>query len=126
MEDNAELKNRTVEFLLSIGWRQKEIEAIFSSLDRHLINPRTVEEMIIHDANFFEVLGPFGIAKAFTAGGARGQTYEQTADVFARNIDNVVFKTPAGKKPYEFRRQYAIDFIHPLFYLYRFRLIGSI
>ena len=68
----------------------------------------------MHDANFFEVLGPFGIAKAFTVGGSRGQTYEQTADIFARNIVNVVFKTPAGIKLYEPRRLYAIDFLNKL------------
>ena len=100
LQENTNLRSRTIEFLLSIGWSQKEIEDIFLSLARHTTDPCTIEEMIVHDANFFEVLGPFGIAKAFTVGGARGQTYEQTADIFAMNIENVVFKTPAGIKLY--------------------------
>ena len=96
LQGNNEIKNQTIKLLLSIGWGQKEIESIFLSLARHITEPCTVEEMIVYDANFFEVLGPFGIAKAFTVGGARGQSYEQTADIFSSNIEKVVFKTPAG------------------------------
>jgi hypothetical membrane protein len=35
----------------------------------------------VHDANAVEVLGAFGIAKAFTTGGARGQSNEQTVEL---------------------------------------------
>ena len=114
LQENSEFRNRTIQFLLSLGWSQDDIEDIFLSLARHLTDPCTVEEMIVHDANFFEVLGPFGIAKAFTVGGARGQTYEQTAEIFESNIKNVAFKTPTGTRLYEPRRQVAIDFLNNL------------
>ena len=42
LQENTELRNRTVNFLLSIGWSRKEIEAILLSLARHLTDPCTV------------------------------------------------------------------------------------
>lgn len=62
----------------------------------HLEDPRTPEAMIVHDANYVEVLGALGIAKAFTTGGARGQTYETTVNIFENNLNRAVFHTPEG------------------------------
>ena len=40
----------------------------------------------MHDANYVEVLGAFGIAKAFTKGGAERQSYEETIAIFRENL----------------------------------------
>jgi uncharacterized protein len=69
-------------FLYELNWTAIEIEQAFESLERHLKNPQTIEEEIICDANSLELLGAFGIAKAFTTGGARGQSYEETVEIF--------------------------------------------
>ncbi len=102
-------------FLEGLGWEQEDIEAILSSLLTHLKNPRTPEEVVVvHDANYFEVAGPFGIAKAFSVGGARGQTYKQSVDIFEGNLDRVVFRTPAGKRLSKIRKAYAKEFLRKL------------
>ena len=69
-------------FLQNLKWNKAEIEKAFLSLERHTSNPQTIEEQIVHDANYVELLGAFGIAKAFTTGGAWQQTYEETANIF--------------------------------------------
>lgn len=114
IQEEIELRDKTVEFLINLGWDQEEIDAILLSLSSHLTDPCTPEEMVVHDANYFETIGPFGIAKAFTVGGARGQAYEQTARIFEMNIDKVVFCTLSGKRLSEPRRIYAKDFLRRL------------
>jgi len=109
-----ELMGKTKAFLRGLGWKQDDIDMSLSSLLTHLKEPRTPEEMVVHDANCFELPGAFGIAKAFTVGGARGQTFEQTADIFQRNLDRVVFRTPAGKLLAAGRIAYAREFLQEL------------
>ena len=109
-----ELQDKTIAFLRDLGWEQEDIDAVFSSLLSHLTDPQTAEEMVVHDANYFEIVGALGIAKAFTVGGARGQTYEQTADIFESNLDRIVFRTPTGKRLYKTRKAYARDFLQKL------------
>lgn len=87
---------------------------MFTSLLTHLKDPRTPEEMIVHDANYVEILGAFGIAKAFTTGGARGQTYETTADIFENNLNRVVFRTSEGKRLAEESKSYCQEFLRRL------------
>ena len=106
-----DFRESVISFLLGVGWELSEIDAAFASLATHLTDPKTPEEMMVHDANFFEVTGPFGIAKAFAVGGALGQTYEQTLAIFKANIDKVTFRTPAGRETYEPRKKYAQLFI---------------
>ena len=64
-----------------------------------MTNPQSIEEKIVRDANYIEVLGALGIAKAFTTSGANGQAIEETADIFEhQHLDKVIFQTPAGKR----------------------------
>ena len=111
---HSEFRARAVCFLTDLGWPEGEIAASFAALARHLSDPQTAEEWMVHDANFFEVTGPFGIAKAFTVGGAHGQRYEQTLDIFAANLEALRFRTPAGRALYEPRKAYAAAFIQDL------------
>ena len=111
---DLDFRGRTVRFLAGLGWPEGEITASFAALARHLSDPQTAEERMVHDANFFEVTGPFGIAKAFTVGGARGQRYEQTLEIFAANLEALRFRTPAGRALYEPRKAYAAAFIEDL------------
>jgi hypothetical protein len=70
--------------------------------------------MIVHDANYFEVAGALGVAKAFIVGGAMGQTYEETIDIYEGFLNQVVFRTPVGKRLYEPRKEYAREFLQKL------------
>jgi putative transposase len=98
-------------FLASLGWAGPEITDALVSLRRHLTASVTVEERIIHDANAVEVLGAFGIAKAFTTGGARGQSYEQTVERYEQFLDQTRFVTPAGQALARDGRAYARAFL---------------
>ena len=113
--NNELFRDRVKRFLLDLEWSETEIEKAFASLARHLKDPQTVEEAIVHDANYIELLGAFGIAKAFTTGGARGQTYEETSDIFEyRYLDKVSFVTPVGKRIAEEKRSYTKEFLRQL------------
>jgi enhancing lycopene biosynthesis protein 2 len=68
-----------------LGWTAAETTEVLAALARHADGPVRVEERIVHDANAVEVLGAFGTAKAFTTGGALGQSYEQAAAIYARS-----------------------------------------
>ena len=71
--------------------------------------------MIVHDANYVKILGAFGIAKAFTTGGAYNQTYEETADIFKyQYLDRVEFVTPMGKRLAEEKKAYTKKFLKQL------------
>jgi len=94
MRSDAALKEKTKAFLEELNWGKGEINEIFESLARHLTDPQTVEEKIVHDANYVEMLGAYGIAKAFTTGGANGQSIEVTMHIFEHQFFNkVVFQT---------------------------------
>ena len=102
-------------FLQDLEWTEVEIEQAFQSLERHLEDPQIVEEKIVHDANYLELLGAFGIAKAFTTGGARKQSYEQTADIFEyQYLDKVEFLTPVGRRIAKEKRTYTKEFMKQL------------
>lgn len=102
-------------FLHDLEWAEAEIERAFQALARHLSDPQTIDEKIVHDANYLELLGAFGIAKAFTTGGARKQTYEETCDIFEyQYLDKIVFVTPIGKRIAQEKRTYTKEFIKQL------------
>ncbi len=102
-------------FLHHLGWSEPESTDILHSLERHLEDPQTTEEKMVHDANYLELLGAFGIAKAFTTGGARGQAIEESAAIFERQyLDQVEFQTPTGQRLAEEGRAYAKSFLRRL------------
>ena len=115
LSEDKSCRDRVQNFLHDLEWTEAEIEKAFLSLERHLNNPQTVEEAIVHDANYIELLGAFGIAKAFTTGGARGQTYEETANIFEyQYLDKVAFLTPRGKQIAREKRAYTKGFLKQL------------
>jgi HD superfamily phosphodiesterase len=115
LRENEQLRERVKTFLRKLEWTDEDIEGAFQSLERHLTDPQSGEEKIVHDANYSELLGSFGIAKAFTTGGARGQSVPETADIFEHQyLDKVVFQTPAGQRLAEEGRVYAKRFLSRL------------
>jgi hypothetical protein len=113
--DPPDLRKQATELLKTLGWSAGDIDLAFEMLPRHLSDPRTSEEQIIHDANYVEVLGAFGIAKAFTTGGARGQHYRETMKIFETGVlDRVTFRTPTGQRWAEEGRAYAKAFLRRL------------
>ena len=104
-------RNAALSFLTGIGWSEGELEEAALKLHRHGKDPQTVEEKFVHDANYIELVGAFGVAKAFTVGGARGQTLEETADIFEHNLGRVEFRTPVGRRLAEEGRVYANQFL---------------
>ena len=115
LRSDIAFRDRVKSFLRELNWTEVEIKQGFQSLERHLKYPKTIEERIVHDANYVELLGAFGIAKAFTTGGAYNQTYEETADIFEHQyLDRVKFVTPMGKRLAEKKKSYAKDFLRQL------------
>ena len=101
--------------LLRRGWSAAEAEEAMESLERHLRAPQSVEEEIVHDANYVELLGAYGVAKAFLTGGARGQSLEETVGIFeAQYLDRVHFRTPRGAELAREGREYAKRFLERL------------
>ena len=114
LTQDAQFEGQVRQFLTRLGWSTQEITEAFLLLERHCIDPQTSEERIVHDANYVEVLGAFGVAKAFTKGGAECQSYEQTIEIFERNLHRVEFRTPRGAELAKRRRQYAQSFLDQL------------
>ena len=115
LKSDGAFREEVKAFLLSSGWPEQKIEESLESLARHLARPETVEEKIVHDANYLELLGAFGIAKAFTTGGAQGQLIEESADIFEHQyLDKVEFQTPTGKRLAEEGREFAKEFLKRL------------
>ena len=115
LSEDKLFQNQVTCLLLGLEWTEGEIEQAFQSLERHLEAPQTIEEKIVHDANYLELLGGFGIAKAFTTGGARKQTYEKTADIFEyQYLNKVEFLTPVGKRIAKEKRTYTKEFMKQL------------
>jgi uncharacterized protein len=110
--DDPKFRAKAISFLQGLGWGELEIEEAAICLERHVKDPQTVEEKVVHDANCIELLGAFGIAKAFTVGGSLGQTFAETAEIFEnRYLNTVKFCTPAGKRMAEEGIAYAKAFL---------------
>lgn len=114
LHNDEQFRHRVSTFLHDLGWTRAEVEEAFQGLERHLKTPQTIEEAIVHDANSIELLGAFGIAKTFTTGGARGQSYEETVDIFEALLDSFVFHTPMGKRLAAERTAYTKEFLRHL------------
>jgi uncharacterized protein len=115
LREDAGFRNVTQAFLRGLEWTEPDIDDAFRSLERHLTAPVTVEEQIVHDANYIELLGVLDIAKAFRAGGARRQTYEETIDIFEKGyLNKIEFFTPVGRRMAEAGRAYVRSFLEQL------------
>ncbi|MCE5321815.1 hypothetical protein LLG46_00710 [bacterium] len=114
IRDDSSFRAETIAFLQGLGWSDADVENGLTALERHLHSPQSPEEDIVHDANYIEVIGALGIAKAFTVGGARAQSYEQTIDIYTGNLHKVKFKTPAGKRMADEGRPFAKQFLEHL------------
>lgn len=114
LRNDRMFRERVITFLRDLGWKDTEIEEAFRSLERHIKFPEIAEEKIVYDANYVEVLGAFGIAKAFTTGGAKGQSFEETAEFLDQYLDKIVFQTPVGKRLAEEGRAYVKEFLKRL------------
>lgn len=101
----------TESFLIMNGWTPEQVAEGFLALGRHHVMPMTSEEKVVHDANHLERLGAFGVAKAFTRGGADGQSYERTLAIFERNLRMTRFLTPRGRALATEGLAYCRDFI---------------
>ncbi|WP_152628068.1 hypothetical protein [Streptacidiphilus neutrinimicus] len=104
----------TAQFLEGLGWNPAEADEGVAALERHLTGPVSLEEQLVHDANYWEAIGPFGIAKAFTTGGARGQRIEETLRLARVFVDRPVFRTSTARRLAPARRAYAHSFLDEL------------
>ena len=115
MKSDDRFHTETVGFLKSLGWDGEKIKDGLISLERYTKDPQSMEEKLVHDANNLERLGAFGIAKAFTTGGARGQTYEETSDIFEYQfLDETKFYTPVANQHAQEGKKYAKEFMRKL------------
>ena len=111
IDDDDNFRAEVVQMLRSSGWSDSEISEGLTSLQRHGHDPQSPEEMVVHDANAVEVVGAFGIAKAFTKGGAEGQSYEDTVRIYSANLAQLRFFTPKGQEIHRERAEFARDFL---------------
>ena len=115
INDDEIFRQHVVKFLKDIGWEGDEVSELFKSLERHLELPATIEEQIVHDANKVDILGAFGVAKAFTMGAILGQTYEETVEYFEhKTLGKTVFYTPIAKRLAKEGQEYALKFLERL------------
>lgn len=115
LRDNQGFHSRSRAYLEQLGWQDYEIDEAFEMLERHIENPKTVEEGIVHDCNCVEEVGALGIVKAFSVGASRGESFEETADFIEnRYINTIVFRTPAGTRIGQERKAFTRDFIRRL------------
>ncbi len=112
VHEDAALTDQVRSLLSACGWNGTEIDEALECLERHLRAPQTVEEDIVHDANYVELLGAFGIAKAFLTGGSRGQSLQETVQIYEEGyLDQVSFRTPVGRRLAQEGREYAKRFL---------------
>jgi uncharacterized protein len=112
-DDSFRLQVR--DFLLGLGWGEGEVDRGFQSIGRHLEDPVTTEEKIVRDANFLELLGAYGVAKAFITGGARGQSVSESAEIYrARYLEKIEFRTPVARQLAAEGREFAKAFLERL------------
>lgn len=114
LKDDSVFRAETQVFLATLDWAASEVADALDQLKKHLSAPMSTEQKIVHDANYAEVVGAFGIAKAFTVGGHHGQSYRETISIFRGNIERTMFQTPSGQRLYEPRRAYALAFLKDL------------
>jgi hypothetical protein len=98
-------------FLTTDGWVDDDIDTAYVALVRHASSPVTVEERIVHDAAAIELLGAFGVATAFTHGGADRRSLEETMVAYGRSLERTEFKTPHGQELSMAGRDYARQFL---------------
>ena len=108
---DAALREAATQCLLEQGRSSDEIADLLEALDRHTTSPVSPEEIVVHDANILEVIGAFGIAKAFTKGGAEGQSHEETISHYRRFLDAARYFTATGRSVEPERRAYAQAFL---------------
>ena len=85
--------NKNRKEILELGYNREYIK----TLNRHIKNPKTVEEKIVSDANSLESVGKFGIKKAFAVGKKQKRTKKETIIFIKRNIKKIKFYTKKGK-----------------------------
>ncbi|MCQ1531584.1 HD domain-containing protein [Lutispora saccharofermentans] len=112
LETDSEFKRNTIDFLLGLGLSGEKITIYFECLKRHCKSPQRIEEKIVHDSNFIEVVGSYGLARAFNSAGTRGQTIEEIIDILETHYYNMIeCKTPFGKIVYNEKKKFAEDFL---------------
>lgn len=111
VRSDTALRGAVVEQLAEQGRSDAEIDELLLALDRHTAQPLSPEEVVVHDANVLEVIGAFGIAKAFTKGGAEGQSYEETIAFYRGFLARATFFTQAARSVEAERRAYAEAFL---------------
>lgn len=57
LSNERAFRDRFYRFLLDLKWSETEIDLAFTSLARYTKAPQNVEEAIVHDANYIELLG---------------------------------------------------------------------
>ncbi|MHC4660119.1 MAG: HD domain-containing protein [Planctomycetota bacterium] len=91
IEEDKNFHERVAQNLEKQGLDRREIDDYFEALTRHEFSPVGPEEMLVADANSWEAVGLFGIAKWFTRGGAVGQSYEETIRQYEQVTLNLSF-----------------------------------
>jgi hypothetical protein len=76
----------------------EEIRRLVSSLSRYDTDPRTAEEMLVHDAALLESVGAYGVTQLLVSGSRERQTLAEMAGEIAEKMAGARFATAAGRR----------------------------
>ncbi|MCM3874870.1 MAG: hypothetical protein NEA02_00475 [Thermoanaerobaculia bacterium] len=96
--------------LRSLRLPLEEIRILVSSLFRVESDPKSSEEMIVHDAMLLESVGAYGVTQLLVSGARERMTLAEMADEIDRRMDAARFVTEAGRRLAGERIAYAKDF----------------
>jgi hypothetical protein len=96
--------------LRSLRLPLEEIRILVSSLSRIESDPKSPEEMIVHDAMLLESVGAYGVTQLLVAGARERMTLAEMADEIDTRMDAARFATEAGRRLAGERIAYAKDF----------------
>jgi uncharacterized protein len=85
---SAQAARVAAEFLRAIGYPERHLPAIGHAIEAHSFSagvaPRTIEAMVVRDADRLDALGAIGIARCMMLGGALGRRLYDPREPFPR------------------------------------------
>ncbi|RLF22164.1 MAG: phosphohydrolase [Thermoprotei archaeon] len=120
-EHHAIISSRIArEVLREYGARDEIIERIVEAIISHSyslkIRPRTLEAMILSDADKLDAMGAIGIARCFMESGKRGRSLEESLKHFYEKLLRLkdMMYTEEAKSLAEKRHKFMVEFLKQL------------
>ena len=115
---HAEISAEVAGLLLPhLGFSEKEVEEVRHAILAHSfslgVKPRTMEAMILSDADKLDAMGAVGVARAFMESGRRGRSFEETVRHFEEKLLKLrgLMNTEEGRRLAEERHRFMALFL---------------